>query len=276
MIDSHFHIWKLSRNDYDWLTPALAPIYRDVAIEDWIAQSSTTAIKQGILVQAAPTIEETHFLLEQAARFPKQIIGVVGWVDLMASDAIAQIATLAQNKILRSLRPMLQDISDPDWILQPQVIAALKTLPAHNLSFDALVKPGHLTRVDQLAKQIPDLRIIIDHGAKPDIAAHGFDEWAQMMAWLSEHPNVWCKLSGLVNESGTPPSFAACAPYIAHILTCFQGRVLWGSDWPVLELAGTYRDWLATAQERVTHHKANADDVFHNAALAAYGITPSS
>lgn len=272
MIDSHFHIWHLARNDYGWLTPDLAPIYRDVAIEDWIHASCPHGVTHGIVVQAAPTKEETLFLLEQAARFPKQVLGVVGWVDLTAPDAIAHIAALAKHPQLRALRPMLQDIADPDWILQPAVIAALKTLPALNLAFDALVKPVHLTRIVQLAKQIPDLRIIIDHGGKPDIPADTFGEWAQMMAWLSEHPNVWCKLSGLLNESGTPPSLAACEPYITHILTCFEGRALWGSDWPVLELAGNYAQWVNHCKAQIAHHKADPAQVFNNAAIAAYAL----
>jgi L-fuconolactonase len=272
MIDSHFHIWQLARNDYGWLTPALAPIYRDVAIEDWIHASTSHGVTHGIIVQAAPTKAETQFLLEQADRFPKQILGVVGWVDLTADDAIEQIATLAKHPKLRALRPMLQDIADPDWILQPNVVKALATLPALNLSFDALVKPVHLTRIAELAKQIPDLRIIIDHGAKPDMPADAFPEWAQMMAWLSEHPNVWCKLSGLLNESGNPPSLAACEPYITQILTCFQGRTLWGSDWPVLELAGNYAEWINHCKAQITQHKADHQQVFRNAAIAAYAL----
>ena len=274
MIDSHFHIWQLARNDYGWLTPECAPIYRDVAIDDWIHTASPHGVTHGIVVQAAPTRQETLFILEQAVRFPEQILGVVGWVDLTAADAVEQIASLAQHKQLLGLRPMLQDIADPDWILQPAVVAALSTLPALNLAFDALVKPVHLTRIVELAKRIPDLRIIIDHGGKPDMPADMFGEWAQMMACLSELPNVWCKLSGLLNESGTPPSLSACEPYITQILTCFEGRTLWGSDWPVLELAGEYGQWIAHCKAQVAHHQADPQQVFKNAALAAYALPP--
>jgi L-fuconolactonase len=170
----------------------------------------------------------------------------------------------------------LQDIADPDWILQADVIAALATLPALNLSFDALVKPVHLTRIAEIAKQLPDLRIIIDHGGKPDMPADSFPEWAQMMAWLSEFPNVWCKLSGLLNESGTPPSLAVCEPYITHILTCFQSRTLWGSDWPVLELAGNYAQWVTHCKAQIAHHRADPQQVFRNAALDAYALHPEA
>jgi L-fuconolactonase len=276
IIDSHFHIWQLARNDYGWLTPALAPIYHDVAIDDWISQSSPHGVTHGILVQAAPTLAETHFLCDQAARYPQQILGVVGWVDLSAADAIQQLANIAQRPQIRAIRPMLQDIADPDWILQTTVLNALATLPHLNLSFDALVKPIHLTRIIALAKQLPELRIIIDHGAKPDMPANAFSEWAQMMACLSEYPNVWCKLSGLLNESGTPPSLAACTPYIQQILTCFEGRTLWGSDWPVLALAGNYAQWVKHCKTMIAQHHADAHSVFYQAACDAYDLSPRS
>ena len=272
MIDSHFHIWQLARGDYGWLTPALAPIYRDVAVADWALQAAPATVKHGILVQAAPTAAETAFLLEQANLHGERILGVVGWTDLAALDAIDTIAALASHAKLLSLRPMLQDILDPDWIVQPAVLAALATLPGHGLRFDALVKPQHLSRIEQVAAALPDLSIIIDHGAKPGIAHHGFDAWADAMKRLAQHDNVFCKLSGLVTESGQPASLAACKPYMMFILDHFPGRTLWGSDWPVLELAGDYPSWLEYCQELVLEHGSDPDDVFGGAARRAYGV----
>ena len=275
MIDSHFHIWQLQRGDYGWLTPACGSIHRDVGVADWQAQAGRhdNQVEHGILVQAAPSVAETEYLLEQAALHPQHVLGVVGWVDLAADDAPQQIARLAQNPLLLGIRPMLQDIADPRWIVQPKVRAALAVLPQHDLSFDALVKPYHLPHIGRLAKELPALRIIVDHGAKPDIAGGEFAEWAQAMAWLSEYTNVWCKLSGLFNESGTPSSPAACVAYMKHILTCFTGRTLWGSDWPVLELAGDYTEWLALCRRLVTELRAEPLDVFSRAAQAAYHLS---
>lgn len=274
MIDSHFHIWQLQRGDYGWLTPDSGSIFRDVGVADWQAQATANdnGIRHGILVQAAPSVAETEFLLQQAALYPQHILGVVGWVDLAADDAPARIAQLAANPLLLGVRPMLQDIADPRWIMQPKVLNALAALPQYDLSFDALVRPVHLPHIGRLAELLPELRIIIDHGAKPDMVDGVFEEWAQAMAWLSEYPNVWCKLSGLLNESGTPPSPAACTAYMKHILTCFSGRTLWGSDWPVLELAGDYSDWLAHCRRLVTELRAAPEDVFTRAAQAAYRL----
>ncbi|MGS0741647.1 amidohydrolase family protein [Glaciimonas sp. GG7] len=272
MIDSHFHIWQLALHDYDWLTPALGPIYRDFSIADWRVHAQKNGIEQGILVQATATEAETHFLLAAAAHYPESVIGVVGWVDLEADDASARIAALAGNPLLRSLRPMLQDIPDPDWILQPRVIAALRTLPALGLSFDALIKPIHLARIAQLARLIPDLNIIIDHGAKPDIASGEIDDWMQNIALLAALPHVFCKLSGLVTESGAAPSLTACDRVITQLLTLFPKRTLWGSDWPVLELASDYTHWSDHAHHCVATHGSIEADVFRNAALCAYGL----
>src|SRR5450830_10104 len=272
MIDSHFHIWQLQRGDYGWLTPQCGRIYRDVSVADWQAQAQVNTpgqgVSHGILVQAAPSVAENELLLQQAALHPQQLLGVVGWVDLAADDAPARIAELARNPLLLGVRPMLQDIADPHWIVQPKVLAALATLPQHDLSFDALVKPVHLPHIGRLAKLLPALRIVIDHGAKPDIGGGDFAEWAQAMAWLSEYPNVWCKLSGLLNESGTPSSPAACTAYMTHILTCFSGRTLWGSDWPVLELAGNYGDWLTQCRRLADALRADPEEVFTRAAQA--------
>ena len=119
IVDAHFHVWRLARGDYGWLTPALGPIHRDVEVADWLAHAAPIGAGGGVLVQAASTEAETHFLLQVAAATP-QVLGVVGWVDLLAQDATGRIAEMARQPKLKSLRPMLQDIDDPDWILQPR------------------------------------------------------------------------------------------------------------------------------------------------------------
>ena len=125
MIDAHFHCWQLARADYGWLTPELAPIYRDVAVADWQQQALAWGVNGGVLVQAAPTPQETTFLLQQAHDNPC-VLGVVGWIDMLAPDAVDQVAQCAARPMLKGLRPMLQDLSDPDWILQPAIQPVLR------------------------------------------------------------------------------------------------------------------------------------------------------
>jgi len=247
-IDSHFHCWQIARGDYGWLTPALGALCRDVTLADWQAQAAPHGVTGGVLVQAAPTEAETEFLLAQAQANPA-VLGVVGWVDLLARDAPQRIARLAQHAKLKGLRPMLQDLDDPDWILQPALADGLLAMVQHGLVFDALIRPVHLPRIVALAQQHRTLRIVIDHGAKPDIAHAQWQPWADELSRAAMRTNAMCKLSGLLTEAGPSPAPDAARRWAQHVLSCFgTRRVLWGSDWPVLELAGDYAGWIGEVQ----------------------------
>ncbi len=246
-IDAHQHFWKIARGDYGWLTPDKGPIYRDFGPADLAPFRLHHRIDRTILVQAAPTIAETRFMLEIAAGDPT-IAGVVGWVDFTAADAAAQIDALARDPLLVGLRPMLQDIADDDWLLRADIVPAVRAMAANSLVFDALARPRHLPRVLVFAERHPDLQIVIDHGAKPFIRERRLDPWRADMAALAARPDIVCKLSGLVTEMGpqwTPPDLA---PYIGHLVATFGAdRLLWGSDWPVVDLAGGYDRWIELA-----------------------------
>ncbi len=249
IIDAHFHCWQLARGDYGWLTPALAPIHRDVSVADWQRESAPHGVSGGVLVQAAPTEAETAFLLAQADAHAG-VLGVVGWVDLLAPDAPARVAALARHPRLKGLRPMLQDIADPQWILQPALTPALEAMARAGLVFDALVKPAHLPHLLTLAARHPTLRIVIDHGAKPEIAQDQWEPWAGWMQRLARETQAPCKLSGLLTEAGPAPAPGRVRRWAAHLLECFgPQRLVWGSDWPVLELAGSYALWHAQVLE---------------------------
>ena len=270
MIDAHFHIWRLDRADYGWLTPALGAIHRDVSLDDWRRVCAGSGITAGVLVQAAPTEAETRFLLDQA-RDATDVLGVVGWVDLLAADAAHRIRALAADPKLVGLRPMLQDLPDPDWILQDRLAPALDAVQAAGLTFDALIKPVHVPCMLALAARFPGLRIVVDHGAKPAIAAGQWDDWAAAMRDLAGVPQVFCKLSGLWTEAATGAPTAVLHPYMRHLLDCFgPQRLLWGSDWPVLELAGDYPAWHAAALSAVPPE--DRAQVFGATALRAYRI----
>jgi len=275
-VDAHFHCWRLDRGDYGWLTPSLAPIYRDVTVADWQREAQPHGVRGGILVQAAPTEAETHFLLEQA-RGHDAVLGVVGWLDLLAADAPRRIAALAAAEpLLRGLRPMLHDIADADWVLQSALAPALDAMAEHRLVFDALLRPQHLPRVRRLAQRHPRLRIVVDHGAKPEIAAGRWQPWADEITALAALPNVACKLSGLLTEAGATPARGAARAWSAQLLQVFGSqRLLWGSDWPVLELAARYGDWWHDTQA-VLESLADADRraVLGDNACHVYGVVP--
>ena len=270
MIDAHFHIWQLARGDYGWLTPALGSIHRDVCLDDWRQQRASSGVTAGILVQAAPTEDETRFLLDQARGAP-DVLGVVGWVDMLAAGAPQHIRRLAREPKLCALRPMLHDLPDPEWILQPALAPAITAMQECQLTLDALIRPVHLPHIQVLAGRHPGLRIVLDHGGKPDIGNRGWDDWAPEITHLAARPQVFCKLSGLWTEAAPGTPVDTLAPYARHLLESFGAeRVLWGSDWPVLELAGPYAAWHAAAMAQVP--PGQQAQVFDAVARKAYRL----
>ena len=249
-VDAHHHVWTLARGDYGWLTPALAPIYRDYDLADMSPHARAAGIAATVLVQAAPTVAETRFLLGVARDSGGIVRGVVGWVDLAGADAVDQLCALAADPLLKSVRPMLQDLADPDWILHADVQPALSALPALGLRFDALVKPPQLPALVAMLERHPDLDVVVDHGAKPVIAHRVREPWAALLREVAAHPRVCCKLSGLATEAAPDWTVDDLRPYVDHLFTCFGAeRLMWGSDWPVVELGGGYARWRSASKE---------------------------
>lgn len=272
IIDSHQHFWTLARGDYGWITEDLAPIYRDFSPQDLRPLLDAHGVDATIAVQAAPTWPETEFLLDIAQLNP-WVLGVVGWMDITAETAADAIRGAAEtHPRLLGLRPMIQDISDDRWMLQNSLRPAIEAMAASNLTFDALVLPQHLAPLETFVRAYPSLRVVVDHGAKPEIRNQGFEPWAGDIAAVAKHPNVWCKISGLLTEASADQTADDLAPYVQHIITVFgPERCLWGSDWPVLTLAGEYGSWLQTLQRRT---EGLSEDQRHGVmgknALAAY------
>ena len=248
-IDSHQHFWRVSRGDYFWMSPDVEVLYRDYGPEDLQPLLARHDIGRTILVQAAPSVAETEFMLEIAAAAPF-VAGVVGWVEFTDPDTAKTIERLAANPLIVGFRPMVQDISDDDWLLRPDLTAAFRTLVEQGLVFDALVLPRHLSRLLVLADRHPDLAIVIDHGAKPIIREGLLDPWRADMAAMAARPNTVCKLSGLVTEVRAGWAVDDLRPYVDHLLKVFgPERLLWGSDWPVVNMAGGYDRWREAALE---------------------------
>ena len=247
-IDAHHQVWQLARGDYGWLTPELAPIYRDFSLADLAPLLDEAGIEATVLVQAAPTVAETRFLLDVGHASGGIVRGVVGWIDAAADDALSTLAGLARDPLLRSVRPMLQDLPDPRWVLQPAVVRTLAELRRLGLVFDALVKPPQLPAVIELGERLPELDVVIDHGAKPPIAEGAWQPWADLVTRAAANPRFHCKVSGLVTES--PPDWTpdTLRRYVDHLIGAFGARrLLWGSDWPVVDLGGGYRRWVAAS-----------------------------
>lgn len=275
MIDAHQHFWRLGRGDYDWPTVSEPPIFRDFGPEDLAPLLAAAGVRQTVLVQATPTVAETKYLLKLAAR-TAFVAGVVGWVDLTAPDAIATIDELRVDPALRGLRPMLQSFVGTDWILQPAAEAALRHMAKVGLRFDALIQPRQLGAIATLARRHQDLAIVIDHVAKPRMGAGIRPDplWQTGIAALAALPNVACKLSGMITEIGPDWKPADLTAHAAQVIGAFgPERMMWGSDWPVVNLAGDYAAWLDQACV-LTNGLSPAEkaQVFDGTARAFYGL----
>lgn len=245
-IDSHQHFWSVSDGKAMWPTPEEGKIFRDFGPADLEPHLARTKVSGTILVQVDPTEADTHELLE-LARSNEFVLGVVGWIDFEAADAQARIAKLAADPLVVGLRPMLQIIPDREWILKPALASAIQAMLDHQLCFDALVKPPHLSALFEFCLRYPQLPVVIDHAAKPNIRERHFDDWARRMSAFARETNVQCKISGLVTEAGSSDA-DAMKPYVDHLLQCFgPQRLMWGSDWPVCEGVCSYEAWYDVA-----------------------------
>lgn len=257
-IDAHQQFWQLDRRDYTWLTHRLLPVYRDFAPSHIAPLLEAQGIARTITVQAAPTEAETRFLLATAARTPF-VAGVVGWADFEARDAAARIGALAADPLLVGLRPMLAHLTDDVWILKPNHRHAFGAMIEHRLVLDAMIETRHLPYITRLARDWPDLSIVIDHAASPRFEQGLGRDWYEEIARLALLPNVTCKLSGLVSHLGLVWEVEQLQPIFRHLLVEFGAqRLLWGSDWPLLTLTANYERWC-TATETLLRFCSEAE-----------------
>lgn len=268
MIDAHVHLWQLGRNACVWPDASLPALHRDVELPELLGMMDAAGADAAILVQSQESEADTRWLLA-LARGASRIAGVIGWVDLAASDAAARIDALAGEGPLIGLRPMLQD-RDPAMLDDPAIDAALTHLAARGLVFDALVRPAHLFALARLAARHPGLRIVIDHGAKPAIGGD-MSMWRDGIVAVAAYANVACKLSGLLTECVAGAAPGALPTVIAHLHAHFGAeRLVWGSDWPVVTLAADVQGWLAQARAAVP--AADHDAVFAGNAARIYRL----
>ena len=277
IIDAHHHLWEdLTRRDYDWLAD-LDPIRRPYTVDDLAA---ATPADRTVLVQTVPTVEETEEFLVTAAATPL-IAGVVGWVDLTAPDIADRLAALRSSPggdTLVGIRHPAQGEADPGWLTRPDVVRGVKAVAEAGLTYDILVLPPQHEAAIALADAVPGARLVLDHAGKPAIADGGYEPWARFLTALAARPNVFCKLSGLVTEADwTKWTVEDLRPYASHVLESFgPDRVMFGSDWPVCELAATYAQVYESARTVTSALSASEqNEVFGGTASRAYPIAGS-
>jgi L-fucono-1,5-lactonase len=269
IVDAHHHFWDPARRTYPWMSAELESIRRPFGPEDLKPLLDDNGVDKTILVQTVSSVDETLEFLE-TARANDFVAGVVGWVDLTDPDVAGTIASLVSD-LLVGIRHQVHDEPDARWLLRSDVQRGITAVGEAGLVFDLLVRTRELPAALETVRRHPEMSFVIDHAAKPRIAAGSWDfDWENGLAPFGDEPNVSCKLSGLVTEadwkSWTPGQLE---PYVRRCVGWFGSeRCIFGSDWPVCLLAASYARVMDALQQIVGFD----DWIFGNTARRVYGL----
>jgi L-fuconolactonase len=275
-IDAHHHLWNLSEAfDYRWLdNPPLAAIHRDFLPADLEPLLRSAGIDKTVVVQTQHNLKENDWALAIADNH-QWIAGVVGWVDLASPDCESQLVWARRHSKFVGVRHITQDEPDDDFIVSEPVLRGLKILQTHRVPFDLLFYVKHLHHVPQLVAQVPDLPMVIDHLAKPRIREQVTDDWLPHFRAAAAYPQVYCKLSGMITEADWKSwKPADLKPYVQDALKLFgPERLMFGSDWPVSNLAGSYSRLIDALEEALGPISAmEREMIFGGTAARFYGL----
>ena len=252
IIDSHQHFWQLDQPfDYEWLKDeAHASINKSYLPQNLLPHLQACGVEKSVFVQTQHDLAENRWVLK-LAESNDFIAGVVGWVDLTSHDCEAQLLELKDHSKFVGVRHLVQGEADPNFIVRPDVLKGLKVLEKHQVAYDLLFYTQHLKHAVAVADAAPNLKLVIDHLSKPKIKAGHFDDWAADMTKAASRPNVYCKLSGMVTEADWNQwTTADLLPYVQLAIEAFgPERCMYGSDWPVCELAASYEQVFAALKE---------------------------
>lgn len=276
-IDAHQHFWNPARGDYDWMPMDNEILARPYGPADFAPHIQAHGIDATVLVQAAATVNETEYMLGIADVTP-HVAGVVGWVDFESPAERATLERLKGHPKFKGVRPMIQDIPDVDWMLGDDVQWAFRALCDLDLTFDALGFPPHLDNFLTILKRYPEMRVVVDHCMKPQIREYSpetFKQWADGMARIAGETGAFCKFSALVTEANPGWTVEDLRPYAEHVLKVFTPeRVMWGSDWPVCQLAASYDEWRQAAEILTSgFSESEKADIYGGTAARFYRIS---
>jgi L-fuconolactonase len=274
IIDTHHHFWKYSAAEYGWINDEMKTIRRDFLPADLKKTLDDAGVSGAVSVQARTTVEESDWLLSMAEKHDF-LRGVVGWVPLTESDVEKHLERLAQHKKFKGVRHVIQGEPDNNYILRPDFNAGVKKLLKYKLRYDILIFEKHLKPSIRFVDQHPNQMFILDHVAKPKIKERILSPWREDMIELGKRPNVYCKLSGMITEADWKKwSSADLAPYLDTALQAFgPKRLLFGSDWPVMLVAGQYKPWVELIKQTIKRYStAEQEQILAKNAIEAYGL----
>lgn len=276
-VDAHHHFIDPDRFDYPWIGGPYRGLLRPFAAEDLRPKLDACGIDKTVLVQTISDEGETRRLCALAAE-TDVVAGVVGWVDLTAADvadALARLRSEPGGRYLVGIRHQVHDEDDPEWIVRDDALRGLSAVGAAGLAYDLLLRPRELPAAVRAVRELPDVRFVIDHLAKPRIAEGVVDDWADHMKALAAESQVFCKLSGMVTEADWRSwSVSDLEPYAASVLEWFgEDRVIFGSDWPVCLVAASYEQVYETATRMIGGaSESGRDAILGGNAVRAYRL----
>lgn len=251
-VDSHHHFWDISRLDYPWMPPGPSVVRRNYLPDDLKPLIDEAGIQKTVLVQAQQSLEEANFLLD-IAESNNFVAGVVVWADVQSSSVGDDLDALMRRGKLVGIRHQVEDDPDDDWLISDATIRGLREIAARGLAYDTLVRPRHIKHVPTVAARVHNLRIVIDHIAKPLIAQGVIHPWDALMEDIADIPTIYCKVSGMVTEADHSNwTVADLIPYVSHVREVFgMERLMFGSDWPVCLFAASYKQIVDAAIEAI-------------------------
>lgn len=260
-IDAHQHFWSYDPDTYAWITDEMSTLQRDFLPPDLKPLLDQGGFDGCVAVQACHTVEEAHWLLDLARRHDF-IRGVVGWVDLCASDAEAKLESLAADRKFAGVRHVVQAEPDDRFLLREDFCRGIALLERFDLAYDLLVFPRQLPASIEFVRQFPNQRFVLDHIAKPPIAEGELEPWAKLIRTLAQNDNVCCKLSGMVTEAKWKQwSAENFRPYLDVVVEAFgPHRLMIGSDWPVCTLSGEYGETMRIVTDFIGGFSAEEQD----------------
>lgn len=249
-IDAHQHFWQFDPVRDSWITDDMNVIQRDFLARDLAPVLEAAGFDGCVLVQADQSEAQNDFMLRQARQW-SFIKGIVGWVDLQADNVSERLEYYSSFPVIKGFRHVLQGEADRQLMLKPAFMRGIAALAAYGFTYDILIYPDQLPFIPELLKAFPQQRFVIDHIAKPFIKRGETAPWKQDIEAVAQYPNVWCKVSGMVTEADwkqwKPEDFT---PYLDTVTQAFGiNRILFGSDWPVCLVAGSYTKMLSVVQQ---------------------------
>jgi L-fuconolactonase len=273
-IDAHQHLWRYLPPGPAWMADGMEVLRRDFLLDDLRAITAEAGVTGTIVVEAERTLEETNWL-SQVAASGDLICGVVGWAPLTSPGVVSELERIASLPKMKAIRHPIHDEPDDQFVLRDDFNRGITALKRFDLRYDILIFEKHLPQTIQFVDRHPDQIFIVDHVAKPRIRDRVLSPWRENIRELARRANVYCKVSGMVTEAEWHTwSEEDLFPYIETVVDAFTPkRIMFGSDWPVVSLASSYRRWIDTVRAAIAQlSTTERERILGGTAIEAYGL----